>query len=383
MAKIPESFITELKATTDLVKFASQFTALKKVGNGIWQGPCPHPDHNDSTPSFTVWEKHNSWSCYGCHSGKKGLDNNVGSDIYAFVQWVTKNNDFRNAVKVVADWNGVAIPTDENQKEYDRNYKLAMKYKKNLLEQEEHVIEYLYERGFDDSDIDKWIIGFDKTSKRIVFPLIDRYNNIIGFNKRTIEKHYELGDKYKNSPNSKIFNKSTYLYGIHDLDNDFNEIRITEGSIDVALAKKYGVKNIVASLGTSFTESHAKVISKLNKIPVLIFDGDEAGESGLYKALAYFEALGVYCKIVRLPKGKDLADMAQELKFNLESYIKQKSITAGYLKIKNVVDEYNSSLYELKLETLPKLEAILQVVPLSEKKAIKTFVKDELNITIE
>lgn len=383
MAKIPESFIHELKMNTDMVKFAKQYTALKKVGKGIWQGPCPHPDHNDSTPSFTVWEKHNSWSCYGCHSGKKGVDNNKGSDVFAFIQWINKNDSFREAVKIVADWNGVAIPTDQNQKEYNKNYKLALKYQKDLLEQEEHVIEYLYERGFDDSDIDKWMIGFDKFTKRIVFPLFDRYRNIIGFNKRVIDKKYELGDKYINSPNSKIFNKSTYLYGIHDLDDNCDEIRITEGSIDVALAKKYGVKNIVASLGTSFTEGHANVIYKLNKTPVLIFDGDEAGNKGLEKAISYFNSLGVYCKIVKLPKGKDLADMSKELKFDIERFIQQKSITAGYHKIKNIINDYNSSLYELRLETIPKIEEVIESIPLTERKAIKSFVKDQLNISIE
>ena len=69
MTRIPESFIKELKEKTDLVKFVKQYTDLKLVGKGIWQGRCPHPDHNDRTPSFTVWEKTNSWACYGCHSG--------------------------------------------------------------------------------------------------------------------------------------------------------------------------------------------------------------------------------------------------------------------------------------------------------------------------
>lgn len=382
MAKIPDSFIEELKANTDLVKFAKQYTELKLVGKGVWQGRCPHPDHKDDSPSFTVWQKHNSWTCYGCHTGKKGIDGNKGSDIFAFVQWI-HNVGFRKAVEIVAEWNNVPIPTDENQKEYDKNYKLAMKYQKDLLEQEEHVIEYLYERGFDDIDIDKWLIGFDKFTKRIVFPLFDRYKNIVGFNKRVIEKDYNDGKKYINSPNSKIFNKSMYLYGIHDLDDDCDEIRITEGSIDVALARKYGVKNVVASLGTSFTENHAKVIYKLGKTPVLIFDGDNAGTKSLYKAIDYFESLGVYCKVVRLPQNKDLAEITCEMKFDTENFIRQNSITAGYLKIKDIVDIYNSNLYELKLETLPKIENVMTHIPLLEQRAIKSFVKDELNITID
>ena len=63
MARIPEGFIEELKNKTDLVRYVKQYTQLKKVGRGVWQGQCPHPKHSDSTPSFTVWEKQKSWAC--------------------------------------------------------------------------------------------------------------------------------------------------------------------------------------------------------------------------------------------------------------------------------------------------------------------------------
>lgn len=82
--RFPDEFIKELKEKTDLVQLVKQYTKLRKVGMGIWQGVCPHPNHNDDTPSFTVWQKSNSWSCYGCHSGKKGIDGNKGSDAIAF-----------------------------------------------------------------------------------------------------------------------------------------------------------------------------------------------------------------------------------------------------------------------------------------------------------
>lgn len=379
MAKIPETFIKELKARTDLVKFVKQYTNLKLVGKGIWQGRCPHPDHNDTTPSFTVWEKTNSWCCYGCHTGKRGIEGNKGSDIYAFVEWLF-NVNFYKAIEIVAEWNNIPMPTDENQKLYNRNYKLACKYQRDLLI-EDHVIEYLYERGLDDSDISKWMIGFDRSTNRIVFPLFNRYKDIIGFNKRVVDKD-NISDKYINSKTSSIFNKSKYFYGIHDIDDTFNEIRITEGSFDVVLARKYGVKNIVASLGTSFTKEHAEIIYKLGKTPVLIFDGDNAGNKGLLKALTYFEELGVYCKVVKLPKDKDLADIASHLKFATENYIQKEMITEGYLKVKHIIDNYMKSLYELKLKIMPKLLMTLNIVPLSERRTIKAFIKDELNITI-
>lgn len=380
MAKFPDDFIEELKTKTNLVKLVKEYTQLREVGLGIWQGVCPHPDHNDDTPSFTVWQKSNSWSCYGCHSGKKGIDGNVGSDAIAFVQWI-ENLNFRQAVVKLAEWNNIPIPNDKNQKEFRKNEALSFKYQKALYKNLD-VLEYLYDRGLDDNDIDSFYLGYDSYNNRIVFPLYDKYKNIVGFNKRITEPNTKGEVKYKNSSNSDIFNKSNYLYGIHNLDDSFDEIRITEGSMDVILAQKYGVKNVVATLGTSFTEQHAKAIYKTGKTPVLIFDGDSAGKKGLYKALSYFESLGVYCKIVELPLGKDLADMANEMKFNLEKYIKDHSLTAGYLQIKNIINSYQSSLYELKLYTAPKIEEVLNFVPYTEKRILKSFVKDELNISL-
>ena len=258
---------------------------------------------------------------------------------------------------------------------------LAFKYKK-ALNSNIDVLEYLYDRGLDDNDIESFGLGYDSYNRRIVFPLYDKYKNVVGFNKRITEPNTKGEVKYKNSSNSEIFNKSSYLYGIHNLDDSCNEIRITEGSMDVILAHKYGVKNVVATLGTSFTEKHAKAIYKTGKTPVLIFDGDSAGNKGIYKALSYFEALGVYCKIVELPFGKDLADMANEKKLDLERYIKERSLTAGYLQLRNIINSYQSSLYELKLCTTPKIEEVLDFVPYTEKRILKSFVKDELNISL-
>ena len=378
--RFPDSFLQELKQKTDLVQLVNQYTKLKKVGLGIWQGVCPNPKHKDDKPSLTVWQKHNSWACYGCHSGKKGVDGNLGSDAIAFMQWV-ENLEWRQAVIKLAKWNDIPIPTDKNQKELEKNYNLNKKYRKDLNRNEESL-DYLYERGLDDIDIEEWQLGYDNYNKRIVFPLLNKYKDIIGFNKRIIDPNYKGGDKYINSSTSDIFNKSNYLYGSHKLDNDFNEIRITEGSMDVVLSHKYGLKNIVASLGTAFTEQHARAIAKTGKTPVLIFDGDDAGDSGISKALSYFEALGIYCKIVKLPKGMDLADLSLEQKFGIENYIRRNAITAGYLQIRDIVTEYNSSLYQVRLEYIPRLEEVMKYVPKTEERMLKSYIKDELNINL-
>lgn len=378
--RFPDEFIKELKDKTDLVQLVKEYTKLKKVSPGVWQGVCPNPNHQDDTPSFTVWQKTNSWSCYGCHSGKKGVEGNKGSDAIAFLQWI-ENLQWRQAVIKLAEWNDIPLPTDKNQKEFRKNYNLNQKFRRDLYKHEE-ILDYIYERGLDDIDIESWALGYDSYNKRIVFPLFSKYKDIIGFNKRILDSDCKDGKKYINSSSSEIFNKSTYFYGIHNLDNDCNEIRITEGSMDVILAHKFGVKNIVATLGTAFTEQHAKAIKKTGKTPVIIFDGDDAGDNGILKAISYFDALGVYCKIVHLPKGKDLADLSLELKFGIENYIRRNSVTAGYEQISKVVNEYHASLYTIRLEYIPRLEEIMKNVPKVEQRMLKSYIKDEMNINL-
>ena len=381
MAKIPKELIERLKKETNLVRYVQQYTQLTKVGDGIWQGKCPNPKHNDSLPSFTVWEKEQSWACFGCHVGKKGTNGNVGSDIISFIEW-HDNVDFRTAVLTLAKWANVDI-TLENNKEYEKNYKLNCKYKKDLYKSEDDsALYYLYERGLDDEDIDKWGIGYDSFSNRIVFPLYDRYNNIIGFNKRVIYDDKNEA-KYKNSKNSKVFSKSNYLYGIHLLDTNYGNIFITEGSFDVILGTKYGVKNLMASLGTSFTEKHAEIIANLKLTPIIVFDSDDAGQSSTKKVLEYFSKLNIYCKVVVLPKGKDLYDMARELGPEINNYLEDNSVTAGFYVVKDILSHYQEDLYNLKLTTIPKLKRVINNVPTIEKKPIKNFIKDEINLSID
>ena len=374
----PQVFIQKIK-NTSMLELAKRYTDLKKVGIGVWQGKCPHPKHNDSTPSFVVWEKTNSWSCMGCHNGKKG-ENNYGSDTIAFMQWV-EGLSWRAAVLKVAELNDISKPHEENDKKYKSNLSLSTKYEKALLNNQE-ALNYLNDRGLNGNDIKFWHLGYDGFNNRIVFPLFDKYKNIIAFNKRIIEDNTVNGDKYKNSPNSSIFDKSKYFYGIHALNPEYPYIRITEGCMDVILAHKYGLKNIVATLGTSFTEDHAKYIKKIGLTPVLIFDSDKAGEKALIKAMEYLNKEQVYCKIVRLPEGKDLADLSLEYKEHIEDYINTESMTYGYDKAKEVINLYNKELYELKLRLMPKVQHIIENIPESEKETIKTFLHDEIKITL-
>lgn len=378
----PQEFIDKIKETVSMVRLASEYVALEKVGSkngkGVYRGRCPHPDHTDKNPSFCVWEASNSWACLVCHNGKKTAKfKNFGSDCIAFIMWI-KGMSWKETVVYLAQKYEIPLPDDKNQKLLDNKKNLAYSYMDNLNGK---AFNYLRARGLSKEDCYEWGIGFD--GQKIIFPLLDRYRNILGFTKRWIVEPENCVDKYKNSSNSRIFNKGMYLYGTHKLDLDFNEMRITEGSMDVILADKYGVKNIVATLGTAFTDGHIDIIKHYKMTPVFCMDGDKAGLAAVKKSIDLLSEHSIYSKIFLLPEGKDMADLALELKENIEPYIQDHSITYGNYLISNEMNSYLAKVNELKLKYYPKILKILKQVPSEEEqKILKSHIKNLMNIEV-
>ncbi len=372
---ITKEFTHEVKRNTDMLELAREYTDMKKLSNGIWQGRCPHPNHDDRTPSFTVWAREQSWCCFGCHQGKKDGVENFGTDQIAFIRWI-KGLEHQEAILFLARRLGMEDPSSPFQQRYDENYQRALSYSKQLKGAPR---KYLHERGIDDDDIKKWIVGYD--GSRIVFPLFDRYRRILGFNTR----HFKCQDspKYINPPNSDIFNKSYYFYGIHLLDPHFNEIRITEGCTDVILAHKYGLKNVVATLGSSLSQGHIDLIKTLKKTPVFCMDGDE---TGLEKVAGHSESLheeGIYSKVFILPEDTDLADLALSQKTELETLVQDHSVTYGQYVIQDLISVFDSYLHEVRLQLSPKLEEVVASVPSDrEKRLLKDFVRERTGISL-
>lgn len=376
----PQEFIDKIKATVKMKELAEDYTELEKVGvkegKPIWRGRCPHPEHVDKNPSFCVWDCYQSWACMVCHQGKKSKKfKNEGSDCIAFIMWIKKIS-MPQAIEFLAKKYNIPLPSKKNQAIFDAKKKLAYAYMDNLKGK---ALKYLIDRGLNEEDCFEWGLGFD--GMKIIFPLLDRYKNILGFTKRWIEMPEGKDDKYKNSPNSPIFNKSLYLYGTHKLDLEFEEIRITEGSMDVILADKYGVKNIVGTLGTAFTDGHVEIIKHYKLIPVLCFDGDPAGLKAINKTASLLGDNGIYCKVFILPNGKDMADLALELKEDTEQYISDHSITYGNHLLNDEMGLYLAQANELKLKHYPKLLSILKQVPsVEERNVLKSHIKNLMNI---
>ncbi len=345
------AFIDKLKASISMKDLASLYIKdLSRASGNIWSGSCPHPDHNDSLPSFRVWEHTNTWACMGCHSGKKDNKENFGTDPIAFVQWM-EGVSYKQAVHFLAEAYHVPIPDSKFDKEYQNNKEKALYYHENLTSE---AMKYLKEvRKLNISTIEEFKIGFD--GNKITFPLIDRYHNYLGFSKRSLDGSHP---KYINSKNSQYFNKSKFLYGTPQIDLNDDTIHIVEGPMDVASSYQSGLKNAVAPLGTSFTEDHARMVLSYRKKIVICMDPDESGIKASAKIYEMFSKLGVYPNIFENAYGKDIDDLSKSLGKDLPKLVKKHSIPYLQYSIDRDLKAYEKELYELQLKYLPKLEKL-------------------------
>lgn len=385
-----------VKASVNLKELAEQYTPLTPVGHNVWSGHCPHPDHHDRTPSFRVFKnKNGTWSfrCFGCQGlhEKKGQNGNYGSDCFAFLQWMSdytgspKVLTFMDALLELAERQGYEIPYKDKDSELllKRNREKCRLAQGNLLPM---VKRYLFNRGLDTDDISLWQIGAwpyreqGQTVLRITFPLFNRQKDIVGFSSRILKDSADI-PKYKNSKSSVVFQKRSYLYGYHLLDTTCHDIRITEGQFDVILAVKYGLKNVVATLGTSFTEEHAVQIKSRNMIPTFVYDNDNAGIAATERALSICQEKELSAKVCVLPREQDLADLAVSLKEKLPLWIMSHSVPAWQYRLSDIAVQYEARLQELRRSILPDIRSAVPAAQ-EDKILMKTFVKERFGITI-
>lgn len=376
-------FIKRLKSRVDLLQLVSNYTEMKRTGDGQYMGKCPHPDHHDDTPSFIVYNKNvndQNWSCYGCHNGGKNLQDgaskNYGSDCFAFIQWISnyhgssKPMSFADAVKVLAEYVGMPLEEDRFLGKYKELKALAQRQQVDLFARPD-LISYLNGRGLSDDDIAYFGIGFDIEENRISFPLPNADGNIVGFSRRRVSDDIDV-PKYKNSETSEWFQKKMYLYGMHSVDKSFKYAFITEGVFDVALGQKYGLKNVFGLLNSSLTEPHARFISNMGLTPVFCQDNDEAGQKGILKAVNLMAEYGVNSKVCLLPTGKDLAETALICKENLSQFLLDRSEYFGYYYLRKMFEQFDKDMYDLRMTYLPGAMDLIGKVPsTSEQELLK------------
>lgn len=394
---LDEKFKDNVKENISVLDLAYKFPEyfkLKKTGTYLYQCRCPSRTHEDKNPSFTINVNKNNWYC-SCHNGKKNIsvDNpNYGTDVFALYQWIqdkifNKKINFNQAIIGLCELFGIKIEKSRNEYQYNKLSTLTEVYCNNLFNNisKNNGLMYLYKRGLSKNEIVKWKLGLMNAidGDKIVFPILDKYGTVIGFNSRYIIVP-ENKEKYKHSYNSTIFNKSEYFYGMNNLDYSFNEIRITEGCMDVIVADKYGLKNVVCVLGSALTDEHVKILQKLNMIPVFIYDNDEAGKKAFKNSIEALSKVNMYFKLMFLPDNMDLCDYSLKIKNNIEKDINLYSISYSQYKLDKIVNGYKNIINEYKMNALDNILEIFSTIKDNKEKLILAdYIQKEMNLDIK
>ncbi|MDR0469124.1 MAG: DNA primase [Peptococcaceae bacterium] len=342
--RIPEDVIDNLRRQADIVEVIGSYISLKKQGQN-YSGLCPF--HQEKTPSFIVSQVKQIYHCFGCHKG---------GNVYSFLM-EHDGLSFQEAAEKLAARCGFSLPEEDvspAQKHREAQTKRLREVNQWAMEIYQETLsadigrsarEYLDRRGVSADMVSKFQLGYapdqweyltkqllgkkvtedelqllglssrssrgslaDKFRGRVIFPILDEREHVIGFGGRIIG---EGQPKYLNSQETPLFHKGRGLYGLSAAKNAIrqqDQVIIMEGYMDVLTAHQYGVTHAVASLGTSMTADQAKLLTSYTYRTLICYDGDAAGEAAALRGLDILDQLGCRVGIIRIPKGYDPDD---------------------------------------------------------------------------
>lgn len=374
--------IQEVIDKTDMVELVGEFVSLEKSGAN-YRGLCPF--HEENTPSFMVSPQKHLATCFGCHKSLNPIQ---------FVQEL-KGLSFPEALKYVADKAGVKVDISvkrSNEPDLSKYYSMLATansfYYKNLTETEagEEALKYLHNRGLLDDVIEKFSIGLSPDStdiiyqiykklgyleidmeatglisnsgkyhdiftRRIMFPIYDEHNNLVGFSGRVFRPADSEQPKYINSPETIVFKKRNVLFNIN---NAILEARrkkrfiLCEGQMDVIACDRAGYGEAVCSLGTGLTDEQVKLMKRFAKEVVIMYDNDSAGIAASIKAISIIKSNGLDVSLIRLKGVKDADEMIlKKGKSFLSDFIKDNVMT-----VNEYVFDISTSDKDFKKETV-------------------------------
>ncbi len=345
------SAIADIKARLSIADVIQGFVSLKKSGkNHI--GLCPF--HDDNNPSMHVNDEKGFFHCFSC---------GAGGDVFGFLMRYS-NIGFHEALKELARKAGVRLPAQRPRTESAKKKEIAAArffeinslvcsfYRQSLLRSgrdSAQAREYLKSRGITSEINEEFKLGFapdswdavvkfasgdnisikeleklglvvarergsghyDRFRNRIVFPITDITGRICGFGGRTLTEDEPKQPKYMNSPESPVFDKKNVLYGLYHSKSEIGRKRkavLVEGYMDFIKLYANGTRNVVATLGTAFTNEHARLLRRFCEEVVIAYDGDAAGIRSAVRAGEILLEQGISSSICRIPDGLDPDD---------------------------------------------------------------------------
>ncbi|MFP4144439.1 MAG: DNA primase [Phycisphaeraceae bacterium] len=342
---------SEVQQATDIVRLVGEQVSLRPRGREFI-GLCPF--HDDKNPSMYVSPAKQIYKCFSC---------GAGGDVFSFAMGYHKMT-FPEALEYLAERAGIKLekrgrgqpgsqnPDQPSERELIASAnKLALEFFQTLYRHPEHgraAREYVDRRGISREMVESFCLGYasdlwdgleqmiraknwdrrgfelaglvsprksgqghyDRLRHRLIFPIFDAIGRPIAFGGRKLREEDE--PKYLNSPETRLFNKSATLYGLHLAKKPIIDSRsavIVEGYTDVIACHQAGAANVVATLGTALTAEHVRELRRYCDRVVLVFDGDEAGQKAADRAVELFLTGDLDVAIAVLPGGVDPADL--------------------------------------------------------------------------
>lgn len=340
-------FKEQLRAQVDIVRVASDYVRLRRVGNR-YSGLCPF--HNEKTPSFSVSQEHQYFRCFGCDA--KG-------DVFKFVEMI-EGLTFWEALKKLADQHGIAMPKQSQAGDEDTKLRAAIyemheialeQFRKNLAGAGGAAVRaYLAKRGVTESSVEKFGIGYaegsgrallrlleqrgfkppqleisglvgkrddgsfyDRFRNRLIFPIQNESGKTIAFGGRAMDAEDKA--KYLNSPETKIYKKSHVLYNLNrakETAMKADRVVLVEGYMDVIGAWQAGVTEVVASCGTALTTEQIRAMKRHSQNLHLNFDPDAAGANAAERSIRLLLDENMHVRVVELEGGLDPDEYVKE-----------------------------------------------------------------------
>lgn len=391
-------FAQLVKQQADIVKIIGDYVRLRKAGAQNFSGLCPF--HKEKSPSFSVHATRQFFHCFGC---------GVSGDVFSFIQKV-ENISFPESVRFVAQKCGIPLPKREFSSEEEAQegrlrakllelHELATTWFEEQLRSAEGALarEYLTGRGLKPEELQKFRIGYAPDSfhalrerlqsvadqetlrlsglfsfkeqedgkpgplysrfrKRVTFPIANESGRVIAFTARALEANEKAGPKYLNSPETQLYSKGNVLF---NLDKARQAIRETgfgvlvEGQMDCISVYLAGVKNVMATSGTAFTEAQVRLLSRYSTKIIVNFDPDTAGANAAEKSISLLTEEGFEVRVVTLEGGLDP-----------DRYIRERGVPA-YLAALRGAKRHSDYLVERARQLFPPTTADAKVKALN------------------
>lgn len=417
--KLTDEFIEKVSAETDIVSVVSGYVQLKRKGNRYW-GCCPF--HHEKTASFSVKPEDGFFYCFGCHAG---------GNAFKFISMV-ENLNYYDAIRTQAERLNIPLPVAEQSpqeiareahlKDMRKLHELAMTFFHNCLTKTPYGTDglaYLHDRGITDEIIQEFSLGFapdawsklstafqkrgisvpllmecglvverngggnyDRFRKRVMIPICDERDRAVAFGGRII------GDgepKYLNSPETAIFNKRNLLFGLNKAQKAIQQAGfalVVEGYMDVISVYAAGIHNVVASLGTAFTQEQCRKLMRYGAELYFCYDSDAAGQNAIVRGLSIAKSIGAVVKVVSIPEGKDPDEYIR--KHGAEAFRKviENAMPMMDFYIKYVSERVDVSRLEGKLQAKNELAPLLASIrDVAEQREYISRISRMLSIT--